>query len=346
MKWNNAIGNGMNAQGTAKPKDVSQYKIVGQGIKRKDIADKVGAKEHYTAHIRPENLLHARAIRPPVAGAMPLSVDAASIADIPGAKHFVKGGFVAVLAETEWNAVRAARQLKVSWSEVQGPLGGGEGAVFEHIRSAPVTASNAIPIFGGKKAYDAKPTLAALASSKRVIEAEYECSFQAHARIAPSCGVVDVKGDQVQIWADVQKPHFLREGIAKFLDVPQDKVQVKWMHGAGSYGRSDADEAPYEAALLSKEFGRPVRMQWSRADGMAWGPKAPSTPWSACKLGTKSGPLTTSTCPKRATSSTTMCTGGKPSRRTWSRPLPCVPPTCARRKKCKRVSVKSASSTR
>ncbi len=276
LKWNNAIGNGMNAQGTAKPKDVSQYKIVGQGIKRKDIADKVGAKEHYTAHIRPENLLHARAIRPPVAGAMPLSVDAASIADIPGAKHFVKGGFVAVLAETEWNAVRAARQLKVNWSEVQGPLGGGEGTVFEHIRAAPVTASNAIPIFGGKKAYDAKPTLAALATSKRVIEADYECSFQAHARIAPSCGVVDVKGDQVQIWADVQKPHFLREGIAKFLGLPEANVQVKWMHGAGSYGRSDADEAPYEAALLSKEFGRPVRMQWSRADGMAWGPKAPA----------------------------------------------------------------------
>jgi CO/xanthine dehydrogenase Mo-binding subunit len=277
LKWNNAIGNGMNAQGMAKPKDVSQYKVVGQGIKRKDIADKVSATEHYTAHIRPENLLHARPVRPPVAGAMPLSVDASSIANIADAKHFVKGGFVAVLADTEWNAVRAARQLKVTWSDVQGPLGGGENTVFEQIRSAPVTASNAIPIFGGKKAYDAKPTLDALASSKRVIEAEYECSFQMHARISPSCGVVDVKGDQVQVWADVQKPHFLREGIAKFLGLPTANVQVKWMHGAGSYGRSDADEAPYEAALLSKEFGRPVRMQWSREDGMAWAPKAPAS---------------------------------------------------------------------
>jgi len=48
------------------------------------------------------------------------------------------------------------------------------------------------------------------------------------------------------------------------------------MHGAGSYGRSDADEAPYEAALLSKEYGQPVRVQWSREEGIAWSPKGPA----------------------------------------------------------------------
>ena len=276
LKWNNAVGNGMDVSGQAKPKSPAEYKIVGKGYKRKDIADKVGATEHYTAHIRPANLLHARAVRPPVAGAAPLSVDAASIAGIKGAKHFVKGGFVAVVAESEWDAIRAARTLKVSWSDARGPFTGGEEKVYDYIRTAQPTASNAIPMFGGKKDYDAKPTMEALAASKRVIEADYECAFQSHARISPSCGVADVKGDHVEVWADTQKPHFLRDGIAKFLGVPAANVQVKWMHGAGSYGRSDADEAPYEAALLSKEFGRPVRMQWSREEGTAWDPKAPA----------------------------------------------------------------------
>ena len=276
LTWNNAVGNGMDAVGQAKPKDPSQYKVVGRGVKRKDIADKVGAKEHYTAHIRPPNLLHARAVRPPVAGAQPVAVDAASIARIAGARHFVKGGFVAVVAETEWAAIRASRALKVTWSDVPGPFAGGEGKVFDYIRAATPTASNAIPMFGGKQDYDPRPTQEALASSRRVIEAEYECAFQSHARIAPSCGVADVKGDRVEVWSDTQKPHFLRDGIAKFLGLPRENVQVKWMHGAGSYGRSDADEAPYEAALLSKEFGRPVRMQWSRAEGTAWDPKAPA----------------------------------------------------------------------
>ena len=276
LKWNNAVGNGMDAVGQARPKDPSQYKIVGKGFKRKDIVDKVMAREHYTAHIRPANLLHARAVRPAVAGAQPLAVDAASIAGIAGAKHFVKGGFVAVVAETEWDAIRASRALKVTWSDVQGPFAGGEDKVFDYIRAARPTAANAIPMFGGKKDFDPKPTLDALAASKKVVEADYECAFQSHARIAPSCGVADVRGDKAEIWADTQKPHFLRDGIAKFLGLQVANVQVKWMHGAGSYGRSDADEAPYEAALLSQEFGRPVRMQWSREEGTAWDPKAPA----------------------------------------------------------------------
>jgi CO/xanthine dehydrogenase Mo-binding subunit len=234
------------------------------------------AREHYTAHIRPANLLHARAVRPPVAGAMPVAVDAASIAGIAGARHFVKGGFVAVVAETEWDAIRASRALKVNWTAAPGPFQGGEDHVYEYIRAAQPTAANAVPMFAGKKEFDPKPTMEALAASRRVVEAEYECAFQSHARISPSCGLADVKGDHAEIWADTQKPHFLRDGIAKFLGLPAGNVQVTWMHGAGSYGRSDADEAPYEAALLSKEFGRPVRMQWSREEGTAWDPKAPA----------------------------------------------------------------------
>ena len=276
LKWNNAIGNGLNATGEAKPKERSEYRVVGREFKRRDIPDKIIPTEHYTAHIRPEGLLHARAVRPPVAGAQPIAVDGASIASIAGARHFVKGGFVAVVAESEWDAVRAARALKVQWSDAHAPFTGGDAGVFNYIRQAKPTASNAIPMFGGKKAYDPAPTLAALSQSARVIEADYECAFQSHARISPSCGVASVRDGKAEIWADTQKPHFLRDGIAKFLGLAPENVQVKWMHGAGSYGRSDADEAPYEAALLSQAFGRPVRMQWSREEGTAWDPKAPA----------------------------------------------------------------------
>lgn len=276
LKWNNAIGNPMNVEGQAKPKPVSEYRVVGKGYKRTDIVDKVTGKEHFVGHIRPDNLLHARAVRPKTAGAMPLSVDSKSIAHISGARHFVQGGFVAVVADTEWNAVRASRALKVTWSDAPAPFKGGEQGVYDYIRHAPVTASNAVSMMAGKKPHDPNPTLAALAGASKVIEAEYECAFQSHARISPSCGVVSVQGDKAEIWADVQKPHFLRDGIAKYLGLPIENVQLRWMPGAGSYGRSDADEAPYEAALLSKHFGRPVRMQWSRAEGTAWDPKAPA----------------------------------------------------------------------
>ena len=276
LEWNKKIGNDLNVVGLAKPKNPAEYKIVGKDAQRRDIKDKVIGAEHFTAHIRPENLLHGRAIRPPQAGATPISVDEKSVAFIPGVKVFKKDNFVAVVAENEWDAVKAARMLKVVWTKEFRPLQGGDKKMFDYIKNATPTFVNAVPMFFGKKDYNAEPTNAALKTSAKVIEAEYFAPFQSHARIAPSCGVVDVKADSAQIWTDTQKPHFQRQGIAKLLKLDPANVQAKWMHGAGSYGRSDADEAPYEAALLSQEFRRPVRVQWSREEGTAWGPKAPA----------------------------------------------------------------------
>ena len=276
LEWNKKIGNDLNVTGLAKPKNVADYKIVGKDAARRDIKDHVLAKEHFTAHIRPDNLLHGRAIRPPQAGASVISVDKNSVAFVPNVKVFHKDNFVAVVAQTEWDAVRAARALKVKWTTENRPLKGGDKEMYNYIKNATPTFTNAVPMFFGKKDYNAQPTLDALKTSVKVIESEYFAPFQAHARIAPSCGVVDVKSDSVQIWTDAQKPHFQRQGIAKFLNIDPEKVEAKWMHGAGSYGRSDADEAPYEAALLSKEYGQPVRVQWSREEGIAWSPKGPA----------------------------------------------------------------------
>jgi len=276
LEWNKKFGNDLNVTGLAKPKNVADYKIVGKDAARRDIKDHVLAKEHFTAHIRPDNLLHGRAIRPPQAGASVISVDKNSVAFVPNIKVFHKDNFVAVVAQTEWDAVRAARALKVKWTTENRPLKGGDKEMYNYIKNATPTFTNAVPMFFGKKDYNAQPTLDALKTSAKVIESEYFAPFQAHARIAPSCGVVDVKSDSVQIWTDAQKPHFQRQGIAKFLNIDPEKVEAKWMHGAGSYGRSDADEAPYEAALLSKEYGQPVRVQWSREEGIAWSPKGPA----------------------------------------------------------------------
>ena len=63
-----------------------------------------------------------RVIRPPVAGSVPVSVDEASIKGIPGAQVVRKGDFIAVLAPKEWDAVKASRQVKVTWSEVKNPF--------------------------------------------------------------------------------------------------------------------------------------------------------------------------------------------------------------------------------
>jgi nicotinate dehydrogenase subunit B len=275
VTWNKQVGNGMSIEGEAKPKPVSSYKIVGQSVPRRDIAAKIFGTEDYVANVRLPNMLHGRMVRPPVAAATPVNVDEASIRHIAGARVVHKRNFLGVVAETEWDAVKAAQALKVEWSNPSQEWPGHDG-LYEYIRQAPVVASNGQNAFAGKKEFDEAPTNEALARAARVIEAEYECAFQSHARMGPSVGVADVSAGAATVYSDTQKPHFHRQGISKLLGLPEDKVRVIWKHGAGSYGRSDADEAAFEAAVMSQALGRPVRVQWTREEGIAWDPKAPA----------------------------------------------------------------------
>jgi CO/xanthine dehydrogenase Mo-binding subunit len=283
IDWNGQYGNGLLVTGMAAPKTHTAHKVVGTAVARKDIPGKILATTEFCHHVTLPGMLHARCIRPPVANAVPVAVDASSIADIAGARVVRKGDFLAVVAASEWRAIKAARQLSVTWSETPPPFLGMD-ALFDHIRNAPAAADSSRAGFGGGRPFDTKPTLDAIAVSATRLEAEYEVPFQSHARMAPSVGVADVRDGEALVFSDTQKPHNTRDGIAKLLGLLPEKVRVIWKPGPGSYGRSDADEAAFEAALLSQEIGAPVRVQWMRDEGHAWDPKAP-----ACVISCKAG---------------------------------------------------------
>lgn len=291
LQWNNQQGNNMQVRGAATVKPPEQYTVVGTPVPRKDIAGKVLATTEYCHHVRLPGMLHGRVVRPPVAGAVPESVDEASIAGIPGARVLREGDFLAVVAPQEWHAVRAARALQVKWSDAPAPFPP-MASLFDHIRNAPKARDSATGGFGSGTPYDPEPALAAIGRAPRRVEAEYEVAFQSHARMSPSIGVADVRDGQALVFSDTQKPHDTRNGIARFLGLDPGKVRVVWKPGSGSYGRSDADEAAYEAALLSRLSGRPVRVQWMREEGHGWDPKAPACVIT-CRAGlTEAGDVT------------------------------------------------------
>src|SRR5438445_7246783 len=95
--------------------------------------------------------------------------------------------------------------------------------------------------------------------------------------MGPDCALVEVKDGHVECWTGSQKPHFVQNGIAGTLGVPANTVHVTWVVGPGSYGRSDADDAAMDAAVLSKATGRPVRVQYTRDQGTGWDPKGPAS---------------------------------------------------------------------
>ncbi len=268
LEWNKQIGNNLYAPGKAKPKAPKDYKIVGQPIKRADVAPKVFCQEPFVTDVKIPGMAHARMIRPPVAGATVVKVDEASIKDIPGARVVRDNNFLAVVADKEWDAIKAFRTLKVEWSNAAPPFPD-QAALYDHIRKAPM-----------RKREDVKPVGnvdEAFKTAARVVEAEYEWPFQSHACMGPACAVVEIKDGHVTCWSGSQKPHFVRDGIAATLDMPADKVDCIWVVGPGSYGRNDADDCAMDAAVLAKALGRPVRLQYMREQGTGWDPKGPAS---------------------------------------------------------------------
>jgi nicotinate dehydrogenase subunit B len=266
LDWNKEIGNTLYAPGKAKPKD---YKIVGQPIAREDIAPKVYAQEDFCTDVKLPGMLHGRMLRPAVAGAVPVKVDERSIADIPTARVVWEKGFLGVVAESEWDAVKAAQRLKVEWSDAKPPFPD-QAALYDHIRKAPVRKRD----IGGKETGNVDE---AFKSAARIVEAEYEWPFQSHACMGPACATVEIKDGNLTCWTGSQKPHFVQKGIALTLDMPMEKVRAIWVVGPGSYGRSDADDAAMDAAVLAKAVGRPVRVQYTREQATGWDPKGPAS---------------------------------------------------------------------
>jgi len=269
LDWNKEWGNTLYAPGKAKPKDAKDHKIVGQPIARKDIAPKVYAQEDFCTDVRRPGMVHGRMIRPAVAGSVPVKVDESSIKDIPGTRVVWEKGFLGVVADKEWDAVRAADKLKVEWSDVKAPFPD-QTALYDHIRNAPVRKRE----IGGKELGNVDE---AFKTAARVIEAEYEWPFQSHACMGPACAVVEIKDGNITCWTGSQKPHFVRDGIALTLGVPAETVRSIWVVGPGSYGRSDADDAAMDAAVLAKAVGKPVRVQYTREQATGWDPKGPAS---------------------------------------------------------------------
>ncbi len=269
LDWNQKIGNALYAPGKAQPKKPSEYKIVGRPIKREDIAPKVFCQEDYCTDVKVPGMVHGRMIRPPVAGAVPVSVDESSIKGIPGAKVVWEKGFLGVVAGKEWDAIRAAQALKVVWSDAKPPFPD-QAALYDHIRKAPVRKRE----IEGKETGNVDE---AFKSAARIVEAEYEWPFQSHASMGPACAVVDIKDGFVTIWTGSQKPHYVRDGVAATLHVPLEQVRAIWVPGPGSYGRNDCGDAAIDAAILAKAVGKPVRLQYMRDQGTAWDPKGPAS---------------------------------------------------------------------
>ncbi len=255
--------------GTAAVKPVNELRVVGQSVQRYDIPAKVDGSLTWAVDMKVPGMVHARNVRPPIAGATLRSIDESSVAEPARVRPRREQ------RQLRGRGLRARGAGHPRRAAAEGRMGAARGGavpgvdeLFDYMRRATPTSSEEPSVTGDPDA--------ALASAERVIEAEYEVPFQGHTAIGPAHALADPSDGQMTIYSNDMKSYGLRNGVAQFLGMPREHVRVVYMDGPQVYGRTAADDVGFEAAFLARELGRPVRVQWMRDEETAWDTKGPA----------------------------------------------------------------------
>jgi len=247
-------------------KPTDEYRGVGKPVQRVDIPPKFTGQQSFIQDLVVPGMLHGRLVRPPSSSANLVSVDENSIKDVPGVVKLVqRGNFIGVISEREEQAIQASQQLKVEWSETpsQPPM----QELYSYMLTQP--AEDTVLIDDGEVEQ-------VIAKSPHQRSAEYHQPYHSHGSIGPSCAVADAQEDQITVWCSTPGPYPLRGAISQLVGMPEEKLHLIHVEGAGSYGQNGSDDAAADAVVLSQAVGKPVRLQWSRQDEFVWEPKAPA----------------------------------------------------------------------
>ncbi|OSI76545.1 xanthine dehydrogenase family protein molybdopterin-binding subunit [Bradyrhizobium canariense] len=252
----------------APQKAPGDYTIVGKPVRRLDIPAKVDGRFTFMQDFKLPDMLHGRVVRPSGFGATLVSYDESSIADIPGIVKVVRiSNFLGVVAKSEWSAIKAAQQLKVTWSSWNDLPD--QGKIWEHVRNTPVVHDDVTSRLGNSRAV--------LGAAPRKLRATYDFAIHTHGSIGPSCAVATFIDGKLTCWTASQATHDLRKQLAAMLAISDADVRCVYVEGAGCYGRNGHEDAAADAALLARAVGTPIRVQWMRADEHGWDPKGPPT---------------------------------------------------------------------
>jgi nicotinate dehydrogenase subunit B len=261
--------------GKAVPKPYTAYKVAGTSVQRFDIPDKVFGTFTYTQDIKVPGMLHARVVRPPTLDSKLVSVEGFPHGNPPDFAQIVqKGNYVAVVAHSEWGAVQAAGELRVTWQTVPLPnwatfnddiltMGPSQDQV---IQDSKIRGSTVVPA-----GQDTDAVLAA-APAAATISQTYKYPIQMHGSMGTSAStaIVDNIRQVATVWSSTQAIYPLRAMLATALGFPVQNVHCIYIEGSGCYGQNKADDVSLDAAVISQMVGKPIRIAHMRSDEHGW----------------------------------------------------------------------------
>jgi len=250
-------------------KTPAQFRYIGKEMPTVDLDDMVRGKGIFGIDASMPGMVYASIERPPVMGAKLRSVDDSAVKQVKGVQQVLKldlaqpplafkplGGAV-VVANNTWAALQGRRQLKVDWDP--GPNASYESASYR--KAMDDTARKP-----GRVAREMGNVDAEFQKGGKIVEAAYYTPMLAHAPMEPPAAVAEFKDGKVVTWANTQNPQAVQDTVAKALGISKDDVTCHVTLLGGGFGRKSKPDYVAEAALISKQVGKPVKIVWSRED--------------------------------------------------------------------------------
>ena len=250
-------------------KDKSQYRYMGKPMHVSDLDAIVNGTAIFGQDFKLDGMVYASVEHPPVLGGKATSVDSTAALEVWGVQQVIElpyftpphgfqalGG-IAVIADNTWSTFQGRKALKVEWED--GPNAAYNSAQYKAALQETTRAECTVDRNVGD--VDAE-----FAKGGKIIEAEYYVPHLSHAPMEPPAAVADFRDGKVTVWSCTQNPQAVQETVAAALGIPQEDVTAHPTLLGGGFGRKSKPDYCAEAALLSRELGKPVKVAWSRED--------------------------------------------------------------------------------
>ncbi|MEB2781776.1 molybdopterin cofactor-binding domain-containing protein [Algoriphagus sp. C2-6-M1] len=251
--------------GEATPKNPKEYKYVGLPLKRDDIRKMVVGESHFVHDLQMPGMVHARVLHPPSYKCQLLSIDVTEVQSMPGVLKVIRNGsFLAVVAEREYQAIKAQEKLSslAIWDKAAIKILPDQ--LLDSIKRTP----------GNPEQVKVSPGIGVTISNAAVNHhAAYFRPYHMHASMGPSCALAIWEGDELTVWTATQGVYPVRSTLSDLFAMDEEKIRCIGVPGSGCYGHNGADDVSGEVALIAKEIpGKHVRLQWMRQDEHKWEP--------------------------------------------------------------------------
>jgi len=251
-------------------KNVSDHRIVGKKHDTIDARDIVTGKTKYGIDTREPDMRFAVIARSPWLNGTPKSFDDSSAREIdgvldvfeiqgpaPGEPYQILASGVAVVATSTWAAIKGRNALQIEWDK--GPNAGDSSEKF--------WAENATMLDGdGQIVLDDGEFEAGMAGAEKVITHRYEIPLVSHAPLEPQNCYAFVEENRCHIIVPTQMPSGASRSAAWATGIERENIRVDFTRAGGGFGRRLTNDYVAEAALVSKQTGWPIQLQWTRED--------------------------------------------------------------------------------